>query len=1147
MAYVAQGKPKGRDLSTIQCFCCKGFGHYASNCSKKFCNYCKKDGHIIKECPTRPPKKSETAYTVSVGSSSTGNSANIAQSASTTPAPPVTPEMIQQMIISAFSALGLSGKPFSTSSPWYFDSAATNHMTNKANFLTNVKKYTGNLKIYTADGNPLPITATGDISPSLTNAFVSPSLTNNLISIGQLVDDNYKVEFSKSGCIVQDQQSGKMIARGPKVGRLFPLPFPMSPCFSLPSITCNSARVDYRAWHKRLGHPNSNVLHVLLNSGLLGNKESPSLHVVQFDCNSCKLGKSKTLPFPTHTPNVVQSFDLIHSDVWGMAPVTSHANYKYFVTFIDDYSRFTWIYFLHSKDEVFSVFKLFYAHIQNQFSAQIKILRSDNGGEYMSNSFQEFLQTNGIISQRSCPSTPQQNGVAERKNRHLLDVVRTLLLESFVPSRFWCEALSTAVHLINRLPSSSLNHVSPFTRLFGRTPNYSNLRTFGCVCFVHLPAHERTKLTPQSVQCAFLGYSVYQKGFLCYDPHLNRIRISRNVTFFENQYFFANHHDPVSSSFSVLPLFTNSSVDSVPSKPLLVYQRRKSNTLDQTSTSHRPPPTHSLTADSVPTATLAPLRRGTRVHKPPDRYGFTPPLSLAATLSPIPIPSSYKQAMEHECWRQAIDAEFLALEENQTWDVVSCPPSVKPLGSKLVFSIKLRPDGSIDRYKARLVVLGNKQQYGLDYDETFAPVAKMTTVRTILALAASQSWSLHQMDVKNAFLHGDLKEEVYIKLPHGMPTSSPNTVCKLKRSLYGLKQAPRVWFEKFRSTLLGFSFTQSQYDSSLFLQRTSKGLVILLVYVDDIVITGSDKDGISQIQTLLHSSFHMKDLGQLTYFLGLEVHHRPQGIFLNQQKYIQDLVDVAGLTNTTSVDTPMEINVKYRRDEGELLEDPTFYRKLVGSLIYLTITRPDISYAVHIVSKFMQAPRHLHLSAVRRIIKYIHGTPSRGLFFPSGSTLQLQAYSDADWAGCPDTRKSITGWGMFLGDALVSWKCKKQDSVSKSSTEAEYRAMSAACSEITWLRGLLAELGFSQAQPTPLHADNTSAIQIAANPVYHERTKHIEVACHSIREAYDHQVITLPHISTTLQIADLFTKSMPRQRHNFLVSKLMLVDLPASI
>ncbi|CAL8153285.1 unnamed protein product [Prunus armeniaca] len=694
----------------------------------------------------------------------------------------------------------------------------------------------------------------------------------------------------------------------------------------------------------------------------------------------------------------------------------------------------------------------------------------------------DFLQTHVIISQRSCPSTPQQNGVAERKNRHLLDVVRTLLLESSTPSCFWCEALSTVVHLINRLPSPTLNHNSPFTRLFGHPPIYSNLCTFGCVCYVHLLAHERTKLTAQSIQCAFLGYSVHQKA----------------------------------------PVVNTSSAAPVPSKPLLVYQRRSSATSHQPSAPPKPPQDPSPPAALVPATAPPPLRHSTRVRRPPNRFGSSSPSSFTATLSSISLPSSYKQAMKHECWQKAVEAELLPLEENQTWDVVPCPSSVKPLGSKFVFSVKLRSDGSIDRYKARLVALGNKQEYGLDYDETFAPVAKMTTVRTILALAASQSWPLHQMDVKNAFLHGDLKEEVYLKLPYGMPTSSPNDVCKLKCSLYGLKQAPRVWFQKFRSTLLGFSFTQSQYDSSFFLQRTSIGIVVLLVYVDDIVITGSDLEAISAVQTLLHSTFHMKDLGQLTYFLGLEVHHRPHGLFLHQHKYSQDLVQLAGLTNTTSVDTPMELNVKYRRDDGELLEDPTTYRKLVGSLIYLTITRPDISYAVHTVSKFMQAPMHLHLSV-------------------------LQTYSDADWAGCPDTRKSTTGWYMFLGDALISWKCKKQDHVSKSSTEAEYRAMSDACSEIIWLRGLLIELGFGPIQPTPLHVDNTSAIQIAANPVYHERTKHIEVDCHSIREAYDHQVITLPHVSTTLQIADIFTKSMPCQRHHFLVSKLMLVNLPASI
>ncbi|CAL8083802.1 unnamed protein product [Prunus armeniaca] len=661
------------------------------------------------------------------------------------PVQPVTPDMIQQMIISAFSALGLSGKPFSTSSPWYFDSGASHHMTNNADSLTNVNKYFGNLKIHTADGNHLPITATGDVSSSLTDVFVSPGLTTNLVSVG--VDNDCKVEFSKSGCVVQDQQSRRMIAKGPKVGRLFPLQFPLSSF--LPFVSCNFAHFDYRAWHKRLGHPNSNVLHDLLKSGFLGNKESPSLSAVQFYCNSCKLGKT--------------------------------------------------------------------------------------------------------------------------------------------------------------------------------------------------------------------------------------------------------------------PVLNTSSPAPVPSKPLLVYQRRSFATSHQPPAPPQPPPAPSPTAAPVPATAPPPLRQSTRVRRPPDRFGSSPLSSFTATLSSISFPSSYTQAMKHECWRKAVETELLALEENQTWDVDPCPSSVKPLCSKFVFSVKLRSDGSIDRYKAWLVALGNKQEYGLNYDETFAPVAKMTTVRTILALAASQSWPLHQMDVKNAFLHGDLKEEVYLKLPFGMPTSSPNDVCKLKSSLSGLKQAPQVWFEKFRSTLLGFSFTQN--------------------------------------------------LGQLTYFLGLEVHHQPYGLFLHQHKYSQDLVQLAGLTNTTSVNTPMELNVKYRRDDGELLEDPTTYRKL-----------------------FMQAPRHHHLSAVRRIIRYILGTPSRGLFFPTGSSLQLQAYSDADWAGCPDTRRSTTGWCMFLGDALISWKCKKQDHVSKSSTEAEYRAMSAACSEIIWLRGLFTELGFSPLHPTPLHADNTSAIQIAANP-----------------------------------------------------------------
>jgi len=297
-----------------------------------------------------------------------------------------------------------------------------------------------------------------------------------------------------------------------------------------------------------------------------------------------------------------------------------------------------------------------------------------------------------------------------------------------------------------------------------------------------------------------------------------------------------------------------------------------------------------------------------------------------------------------------MDEELQALQDNHTWEVVPCPATVKAIGCKWVFSVKLRSDGTLDRYKARLVALGNQQEYGVDYEETFAPIAKMTIVRTILSIAASQGWPLHQMDVKNAFLHGDLKEDIYMRPPPGLFSSPSSAVCKLKRSLYGLKQAPRAWFEIFKSTLLRLSFVQSQYDSSLFLCKTSTGLVILLVYVDDIVITGTDSTLIGHLKQNLQASFHMKDFGSLKYFLGLEVHTDFSGIFLNQRKYTQDLIGLAGLQDSPSVDTPMEVNVKYRSEEGDLLADPTMFRQLVGSLNYLTITRPDISFAVQQVS-----------------------------------------------------------------------------------------------------------------------------------------------------------------------------------------------------
>ncbi|CAL1362591.1 unnamed protein product [Linum trigynum] len=509
----------------------------------------------------------------------------------------------------------------------------------------------------------------------------------------------------------------------------------------------------------------------------------------------------------------------------------------------------------------------------------------------------------------------------------------------------------------------------------------------------------------------------------------------------------------------------------------------------------------------------------------------------------VPIPTRYKQAHGDPVWDNAMDVEIDALHANGTWTVVDRPPPPVPVvGIKWVYNIKFLPDGSIERHKARVVAQGFTQEHGVDYDETFAPVAKMPTVRTLLAVAAVRDWPLYQLDVKNAFLHGDLKEVVYMEPPPGYKYASPGQVCLLHRSLYGLKQAPRAWFEKFHATILALGLRQSLNDPSLFTKTSAAGIVVLLLYVDDMVVTGDDVEGIRSLKSGLQAAFSLKDLGDLRYFLGLEITRSSQGITLHQTKYIKDLLSEHQFDSCTPVRTPMELNLKLHKESGPLLADGAAYRSIVGSLIYLAATRPDISYAVQIVSQFMAAPRQDHLAAVHRILRYLKGTMDVGLFFSSQGSMALQAFSDSDFAGCVDTRRSTSGWCIRFGSSFISWRSKKQDRVSKSSTKAEYMAMSEVSSEVIWLQRLLADFGVSCSSPVDLFVDNTSAIQIAVNPVMHERTKHIELHIHYVRDLVRDGVLHVHYVASEDQIADLLTKSLPISRHWYLSGKLMLRD-----
>ncbi|CAJ2640890.1 unnamed protein product [Trifolium pratense] len=452
--------------------------------------------------------------------------------------------------------------------------------------------------------------------------------------------------------------------------------------------------------------------------------------------------------------------------------------------------------------------------------------------------------------------------------------------------------------------------------------------------------------------------------------------------------------------------------------------------------------------------------------------------AFLTTLNTTTIPTSLSEALSDRKWKQAMDLEMEALDKNNTWELVSLPNGKKPVGCKWVYTVKYKADGSIERYKARLVAKGFTQTYGIDYSETFAPVAKMNTVRVILSLAANYNWNLQQFDVKNAFLHGELEEEIYMDVPPGYREDiAANTVCKLKKALYGLKQSPRAWFGRFTKVMVGLGFKQSQGDHTLFVKHSkSGGVTVLLVYVDDIIVTGDNEEEQQMLSQHLANEFEIKTLGKLKYFLGIEVAHSKKGIFISQQKYITDLLQETGKTACKPACTPIDPNIKLGNAEEDVAVNKERYQRLVGKLIYLSHTRPDVAFAVSLVSQFMHQPKEIHLQAALRIVQYLKGTPGRGILFERNGSVGLEAYTDADYAGSIVDRRSTTGYCTFLGGNLVTWKSKKQSVVSRSSAEAEFRAMAQA----RLARAPLSSHSCHGAYPLPANS-GTAPTKIEAN------------------------------------------------------------------
>jgi hypothetical protein len=696
------------------------------------------------------------------------------------------------------------------------------------------------------------------------------------------------------------------------------------------------------------------------------------------------------------------------------------------------------------------------------------------------------------------------------------------------------------------------------------------LRTFGSLVHVKKTGPGVNKLSDRSTPMVLMGYEKGTKGYRVYDPVAKKLHISRDVIFQENQCWDWEQGKQSTGLASEIDVEYFSIVGK-PTEP----KNSENAAADPEPNDHGSPPqmnwdnnTNSSGGSNMSTPAGSPAGQNIQFSTPPsgesvDSEGrqmrFRTIENINETTDPLTDfeysgvcflaaeePKDVDEALTEECWRQAMLAEMDSIQANKTWSLSVLPAGHKAIGLKWVFKVKKDPEGRIVKHKAWLVAKGYAQREGVDFDQVFAPVARIETVRLLIALAAQQGWKVHHMDVKSAFLNGDLREEVYVQMPPGFVVEgSSGKVLRLNKALYGLRQAPRAWNEKLDSELLKLGFQKNPLEHAVYRRANKQGFLLVGVYVDDLIITGSNNVVINEFKMEMMKSFSMSDLGLLTYYLGIQVDQRENETTLCQGSYAEKVLENAGMKGCNSCHVPMENKLRLSKNDESLPIDKTKYRSVIGSLRYLVNTRPDIAYSVGIVIRYMEDPRGSHWSAVKQILRYIAGTVNYGCIYRKQGTAKpnLIGFSDSDLAGDINDRKSTSGSVFLLGTSLVTWSSQKQKVVALSSCEAEYIASANAACQGIWLSRLLGELLGIKAPVVKLLVDNKSAIALSKNPVHHDRSKHIDTRYHFIRDCVEKGQVDIDHVNTHEQLADILTKALGRVRFSELRQQLGVVEV----
>lgn len=794
----------------------------------------------------------------------------------------------------------------------YLDTGATNHMTGVKEKFSDIDE-TVKGKVKFGDGSTVAILGRGTIlfqckngeHRALTNVYYIPSLKSNIINIGQLSEKGCKIVIEDDYLLLYDP-GRRLLARVKRArNRLYILDLSLTRPICLMANTGDAAWI----WHARYGHLNFDALHKLARKNMVVGL--PQIDHIEQICDGCLIGKQRRKPFPgTATFRAEQPLALLHADLCGPVTPPTPAGNRYFLLVVDDYSRYMWIVLLKSKDQALAAIHKVKKKAEKEVNCELKSLRTDRGGEFNSMHFNEYCDEHGIKHFLTAPYSPQQNGVVERRNQTVVSMARSLLKSMSVPGIFWGEAVLRAVYILNRAPTKSVKDRTPYEAWFNKKPKIHHLRTFGCVAYVKITKPNQSKLDDRSQRAVLIGYKPLTKAYRLFDPVTKKVIVSPDVVFDEKRHWDWSEVTELEmqgggNEFTVV--YPTYDVDTRKAQRKIEQSDQSSDVAQNAPALGNDEPS----APNKPSTPLVPILGTTgsagvgmesgEQSSSVGPQGYRNMQELLHNTSPCTLdldddnqcmlsaeePATLAEAHKEACWRKAMDEEMKSVIDNQTWVMVDPPTGKKSIGLKWVYKVKKDPTGAIVKHKARLVAKGYVQKHGVDFEEVFAPVARMESVRLAGALASQEGWQVYHMDVKSAFLNGELHEEVYVcQAPGYEEAGKEYKVLKLQKALYGLKQAPRVWNTKLDASLLTLGFARCPLEHGVYLRNTGDNQLLVGVYVDDLIISGSSTVEIEKFKEQMKELFKMSDLGLLSYYLGIEVSQGVNGITLCQAGYV---------------------------------------------------------------------------------------------------------------------------------------------------------------------------------------------------------------------------------------------------------------------